>query len=358
MNSFGKNIRITIFGESHNESIGLVIDGLPPKLTIDEEEIRKSLKKRQGNSPFSTPRQEKNEFKIISGYFNNQTTGLPLTIIIFNKDTDSSSYHLGEIRPSHADLPIFLKYQGANDYRGGGASSGRMTAVLVILGVICKQILKSYNIKVISRIKSVADIVDEIDPSSICLDTLLNIKDDSFPVLDEATKKLMLNKINKAKENNDSLGGTIETYIFGVKPGIGEPFFDSLESIISHLMFSIPGVKGILFGDGLLLSKNTGRQILDEISYQNNDLKFASNHQGGINGGISNGNIINFTSVIRAPSSINQEVNSINIVDNKNILLRTSGRHDVTFIDRIIPVINSLSYYAILEMVKEYEKYN
>lgn len=357
MNTFGKNIRISIFGESHGKYIGLTIDGLPPKFRIDEDAIKKALKLRNGTYDFSTPRQEENNYQIISGYFNNQTTGLPLTILVKNEDIKDEDYHKGPIRPGHADLSNHFKFLGAEDYRGGGASSGRLTVVLVILGCICQQLLQPYHLQIISRIKSVKDIIDKTPTENISLSQLSQLINDPFPVLDERCKKAMLEEIKKAKNKNDSLGGTIETYIFGLTPGIGEPFFDSLESIIAHLIFSIPGIKGILFGDGLQLSKQKGSQIIDEIKYENNLITFNSNHLGGINGGISNGNYINFTSCVRPPSSINQKVHTIDIIKEENIELLVKGRHDVTFIDRIIPVINALTNYAILEMVKEYEKH-
>lgn len=357
MNNFGKNIRISIFGESHGSVIGLTIDGLPPKLTLDEDDIKKALANRQGTSSISTPRVEENKYQIISGYFNNQTTGAPLTIIIPNMNVDDSAYTEGIIRPSHADYPYYLKFDGAADYRGGGTSSGRLTAVLVILGSICKSILKEQNITVISRIKGIKDVVDKTSSKDITEASLLKLINVDFPVLDERAKKTMLDTIKKARNNNETLGGMVETFILNLPPALGEPFFDSFESILSHLLFSIPGVKGLLFGDGVDLAVKSGSKMIDEMAYVNGKVTFASNHQGGINGGITNGNIVNFTTILRAPASFSKPVNSIDVIRKENISVTTIGRHDVTFVHRALHVINALTYYAVLEMVMENEKH-
>lgn len=357
MNSFGKNIRITIFGESHASSIGLVIDGLPANFTFNLESIKSALLKRKGIDEISTKRRENDDFEIISGYFENHTTGEPLTIIVKNQDIDSSSYIEGVIRPSHSDLTKNLKTNGANDFRGGGATSGRMTVVLVILGQMCKQILDTKQINVISRIKSLKTINDvSITHTNIDLIKNSDLSNSSFPVVDERAKKAMLDLIKKTKQQNNSLGGIVETFIFNIPTCLGEPFFDSFESTISHLLFSIPGIKGIEFGDGFEMTKQYGSETIDEVHLNSDVITFSSNHQGGINGGITNGNYVFFKSAIKPPVSIKKEVNTINLKTKENITLTTSGRHDVTFVHRVIPVINAITYYAILDMVIENEK--
>lgn len=356
MNTFGKNIRLSIFGESHGKLIGITIDGIPSNLPLDLEAIKNNLAKRHGQQDLSTERREKDEFEIVSGYFNNKTTGAPLTIIIKNNDVISSAYEKGEIRPSHADLPAYLKYLGANDYRGGGHSSGRLTACLVIAGSICEQILKSLKIpvKVYSYVSSLHNIkAPKIDLPSLTKE-IENFKDNDFTL--SSVKQDMINEIVKAKKNNDSLGGTIDTIICPCPATLGEPFFDSFESILSHLLFSIPGVKGILFGDGLGLALQTGNEQIDEISLENDQIIFHSNHQGGINGGITNGNYVNFTSVVRAPSSTEALKHSINLLKGENINLSTKGRHDPTFVHRLLVVINAITYIVLLELLMEKRK--
>lgn len=357
MNNFGKNIRISIFGESHGPIIGLTIDGLPANFSFNLDKINDILSLRRGQNDISTPRREKDEITFISGYFNNHTTGEPLTVIVKNENTNSNDYQEGVIRPGHADLTKYLKYTGSNDYRGGGASSGRMTVVLCILGEICHQILQTRQIEVVSHIYSLKNINDvKITQAHISSNIFKDLQQASFPVVDERAKKAMLDLIKKTIKLNDSVGGVVETFIFNAPAGLGEPFFNSFESIISHLLFSIPGIKGVEFGDGFNLTKVYGSASLDEISLENKKITFATNHQGGINGGISNGNYIVFRSAVKPPVSIKQEIKSINLKTNQNIELTTLGRHDPTFVHRVLHVINAITYYAILEMVMENEK--
>ncbi len=357
MNSFGKNIRISIFGESHGPLIGLTIDGFPANFSFNLDKIKEALKLRAGLPLISTSRRETDEFSIVSGYFNNHTTNEPLTVIIKNTNIKSDDYQEGIIRPSHADLTKYLKTNGANDYRGGGASSGRMTVVLCVLGEMCHQILMTKQIEVVSHIYSIKNINDvKITSLDDDLNKLLSLQNNEFPVIEERAKKAMLDLIKKTINQGDSLGGIVETFILNVPTGLGEPFFDSFESIIAHLLFSIPGVKGVEFGDGFDITKKYGSATIDELSIDENKIKFSSNHQGGINGGISNGNYINFKTAIKAPVSIKQEIKSIDLKNKQNINLTTIGRHDPLFVHRVLQVINALTYYAVLDMVIENEK--
>lgn len=357
MNNFGKNIRISIFGESHGPLIGLTIDGFPANFSFDIEKIKNALKLRAGHPLISTLRRETDEITFVSGYFNNHTTGEPLTVFIKNTDIKSTDYQEGIIRPSHADLTKYLKTNGANDYRGGGASSGRVTVVLSVLGEMCHQILNTKQIEVVSHIYSIKNINDaKASISNNTFSKLLYLQNDEFPVIDERAKKAMLDLIKKTINKGDSLGGIVETFIFNVPTGLGEPFFDSFESIIAHLLFSIPGVKGIEFGDGFDITKKYGSSTIDELSLESNKINFSSNHQGGINGGISNGNYISFKTAIKAPVSIKQEIKSIDLKNKQNINLTTTGRHDPLFVHRALQVINALTYYGVLDMVIENEK--
>lgn len=358
MNSFGKNIRISIFGESHGPIIGITIDGLPVNYTINKEAVDKALAKRLGPSDISTARREPDNWQIISGYFNNHTTGAPLTIIIPNHDIDDSGYqNAGNIRPSQSDLTTFLKYHGANDHLGGGHASGRLTAVLVILGAIAKDLLNYMQITVVPHLSSLKDIEDKkITFEEANLSTLLPLVEKALPVIDPRAEKLMVSTIKRIKKQQDALGGTLEVYVFNVPHSLGEPFFDSFESILSHLMFSIPGIKGIEFGDGFEMTKRKASESIDELAYEKDQIVFSSNHQGGINGGITNGNFLKFKLAIKAPSSIATPLNSINVISKENITVSTIGRHDPCIVHRIIPVVEALTYYTILEMVKENER--
>ena len=355
MNTFGKNIKITIFGESHSNSIGVVISGLPSGIKLDEELIKRNLQSRHNFRQISTKRFEKDEYKIVSGYFNDKTTGAPLTFIIDNTDVDSSSYQEGIVRPSHSDYPLFIKHKGANDYRGGGASSGRMTALLVIVGSICEQILKEKGINVYSYISQVKHIKTPFITDEEKLTLLKNLSQDAFmiskPLQQEAT-----NLIKKTSLDGDALPCTLETLVTGVNAGIGEPFFDSFESTLSHLLFSIPGVKGIAFGDEDLPYKYSSEAI-DELSIINNEICISSSHQGGINGGVTNGGIIKFRTSFKAPVSIKKEIKSINLLTKENISLSTKGRHDPIIGPRALPVINAVVYYTILDLLIEAKKH-
>lgn len=355
MNTFGKNVQMTIFGESHGEAIGIVISGLPANLTIDHELIKKNLFARTTNKQISTKRSELDEYKIISGYFNEKTTGSPLTFIIENNDVDSSSYKKGVIRPNHADYPLYVKYDGANDYRGGGTSSGRLTALLVIAGSICEQILRNKNINVYSYIKQIKDIKTSSFTDEEKLEILTNKRIEQF-MLEENKELDAINLIKETINIGDSLPSVAETLITGVEVGLGEPFFDSFESRLSHLLFSIPGLKSVSFG---IEDLNTlySSDAIDELTYIDGAIKINSSNQGGINGGITNGGLIKFTTSFKAPASISKELNSVNVLTHENIKLSTTGRHDPIIGIRALPVLNAVAYFTILDLLLEAKKY-
>lgn len=356
MNTFGKNIRVSLFGESHQECLGVTIDGIPSNITLNEDLIKANLNKRQGLRQISTLRQEENEYEIISGYFNNKTTGAPLTFIVKNKDVNSSSYEYGKVRPSHSDYPTFIKHNGCNDYRGGGHTSGRLTVLLVIVGSICEQLLEKHNIKVYSHINKIKDITDEDLSDEKKIELIKSFNQNDFMVSKEKQNEA-IKLIEKVKEENDSLSSSVETFVEGVKVGLGEPFFDSFESVLSHLLFSIPGLKGVHFGSTDLINLLGSNQI-DELSYnKDGEVLIKTNNQGGINGGITNGGIIKFTSTFKAPVSIKKPINSINLITKENISLTTTGRHDPIIGIRAIPVVNACVYWALLDLLLEANKY-
>jgi chorismate synthase len=356
MNHFGKNLQVTLFGSSHGVCVGATIDSYPAGILLPTEEIKHALQKRSGEETISTPRREKDEVEYLSGVFENKTTGAPLTFIIKNQNVDDSVYEKGIIRPSHADYTNHEKYHGFEDYRGGGSSSGRMTAPLVVVGCFMKELLKSSSITFYGRISSVGSVHDvSLDNlNNTVLEQTLSKLDENFPVVDIRGKALMKSQIEKAKKEGDSLGGTLDGYLFHVPTGLGEPFFDSIESILSHLFFSIPGVKAIEFGDGFLLSTKKGSETLDAMEYdEEKKVSFLSNHQGGINGGISNGNTIHFRLGVRAPSSIQKPISSINTETRENIMVATLGRHDPTIVHRVLPVVEALTYFAVADFLIE-----
>ena len=357
--SYGNILKITIFGESHSKAIGLTIDGLPSGIKIDEEAIKMDLAKRNPNDGTSTERREPDEVIFLCGVFNGFTTGSPLTFIIENKDVDSSKYTKGEIRPSHADLTNYIKYNGYNDYRGGGFSSGRITASLVVLGTICKQILSNKGIKMGTHIHALHLLNDrEFDFDNLEKD-IDALNKAAFPALSKAKREEMIAEIKRAKRIRDSIGGMLETAIINVPIGLGEPYFDSLESSIAHLLFSIGGVKGVQFGDGWKFARLLGSEVKDEIKYTpEGKLEILANHNGGINGGISNGAPIIVQTVIKPTPSIPQKQQSVNLENKENIDLSISGRHDSCIVHRVRIVMEALIAYAIVDMLMLKESKN
>lgn len=356
MSSFGTVIHINLFGESHGDSIGIIINNLPAGLTLDENRIQQALLKRRPTSNLSTSRQEQDPYKIVSGYFNNKTTGTPLTFVIPNQDTRSKDYQPEILRPSHSDYVAKVKYHDSNDYRGSGHFSGRLTAPIVILGAICEQLLEKKGIVIGSHIASIKDQKDDIFTlDNMTLETLETLNSSDFPLLNKNIKSAMEQTILHAKANKDSVGGTIETAILGVPAGYGDPFFDKVESIVSHLIFSIPAVKGLSFGDGFDLTTIYGSESNDPFILENGQIKTLTNHSGGIQGGITNGMPIVFTTAIKPTSSIGKPQRTVNIESMEEVILELKGRHDPAIVHRAIHVINAMSAYAMVELLARTE---
>lgn len=346
--TFGKIIKITLFGESHSTCVGLTIDGLRSGIKIDEEQINKDLSLRKTVDYLSTSRNEEDKVEFLSGLFNGYTTGSPLTFVIKNKDVNSSSYSNDIIRPSHADITSKIKYQGYNDYRGGGHFSGRLTVPLIVLGSICKQELSKMNIIIGSHIKNIGNIEDDTitEPKQI-----IDLLNSPFPVINKHKEKLMKQTIKNISQEKDSIGGKVETVVYNLPIGLGEPFFDSLESYLSHLIFSIGGVKGILFGDGLNFTTSKGSEVNEKISYQDNKIVYSSNHNGGILGGLSNGEPLLFETIIKPTPSFGLLQETINVRTKENVPLSLNGRYDPCIVHRISKVIDALTNYCIYEML-------
>lgn len=350
------NIKISIFGESHGKGIGINIDNLPPGFYLDIEEIMREMKRRApGKSNLSTSRKEEDLPEILSGYFEGRTTGTPLCAVIRNNDNKSKDYSKTKdiMRPGHGDYPGFIKYKGFNDYRGGGHFSGRMTAPLVFAGAICKQILRKEKIEIIAHIQSIGEVEDKSFLDCNLDEELINsLKNEEFPLIDKNLEKKMKMEILNAKKEGDSVGGIIECMILGVKAGVGSPFFDSVESTLSHLLFSVPSVKGIEFGRGFEISKMKGSTANDEYYIDGEIVKTKSNNNGGISGGITNGMPIIFRVAIKPTPSVYKEQNSINISTMEETILKIEGRHDPCIVQRAVPVIEGVSAIGILDLIK------
>ena len=357
--SFGKNFKVTLFGQSHSEDLGIVIEGISAGYKINKDLIRKNLERRRpGKNKFSTARKEDDDFKIVSGEVEGITCGAPLCALIENKDQRSKDYDnlKDRPRPSHADYPVYVKFKGFNDIRGGGQFSGRMTAPIVIAGSIAEDLLLKRGIKIYSRIKSLGQASDiDINLNEIAEEKFSILKNEDFPVFQNEAREKMQEEILRAKEDGDSIGGIVETFVLNMPKGIGEPFFDSLESVISHAVFSVPGIRGIEFGSGFEAAKMHGSSHNDEYYYENGEVKTRTNNHGGIIGGLSSGMPIIFRTAVKPTSSIAKTQNTISLKDKKNVNLKIVGRHDPSIVPRALVAIEMITALAILDLVMEGE---
>jgi chorismate synthase len=354
---WGKKIKLSIFGESHGPAIGINIDGLPPGIELDLEYIKKEMERRApGKDILATTRKEADEFEIISGYFNNRTTGTPLCIVIKNTNIHSKDYEKIKniARPGHADYTGKLKYHGYNDYRGGGHFSGRITAPIVFAGAIAKQILKERKILITSHIQGIGNISEEsflgIELDENIVEKLRNKR---FPTINDEKARQMEELILKAKSEMDSVGGVIEVGVINPLAGLGSPFFDSVESRLSQMIFSIPGVKGIEFGAGFDITKMKGSESNDEFYYEGSSVKTHTNNNGGILGGITNGMPIIFRVAMKPTSSIARTQRTINMETKENVEINVVGRHDPTIVVRAVPVLEAATALVILDLLME-----
>lgn len=359
---YGMNIKMAIYGESHGASIGLVLDGVPPGLELDLAAIEKEMARRApGRDALSTPRKEKDAFEIQSGFFAGRTTGTPICAMIKNSDQHSKDYSImkDKMRPGHADYAGFVHYKGCNDYRGGGSFSGRLTAPLVFAGAVAKQALAQYGIVVGAHILQIADVREKGFPAlGTNIEMLHNLAAKPFPVLDDNIGEVMQQRILSAKADLNSVGGIIETMVLNVPAGIGSPYFDSVESRLSHGLFSVPAVKGVEFGDGFGMAALTGTEANDELYYDaSGQVKAYSNHNGGITGGISNGMPMLFRVAIKPTPSIAREQRTISLSQQENTTLTITGRHDPCIVQRAIPVIEAVTAWTIWDLLLESKKW-
>lgn len=351
MNIYGENLKISIFGESHGQGIGAVIGGLPVGESIDLAQVEYQMARRApGFSPLTTPRCEADSVEILSGIFQDKTTGAPIAGIIRNTNTRSRDYRPSIPRPGHADYAAHVKYKGNADYRGGGHFSGRITAPLVFAGALCRQILSRRGITLGTHVQSIKNQWDErfTCPTAQQLKCLGEMK---FPVLNEDVSERMQQEILDVRQSGNSVGGIIECCAVGVTAGLGSPFFGSMESRISSIMYSVPAVKGVEFGAGFEITKMTGLDANDPIRTDGERVYTQSNHNGGINGGITNGMPIIFRVAIRPTPSISIEQETIDLSVMENVSHGITGRHDPCIVPRALPVVESGLAIALLDAI-------
>jgi len=354
--TYGRKVRTTIFGESHGRGIGVVLDGLPPGLAIDEAFIQSEMKRRApGRNNLGTQRRETDAFIIESGLFEGRATGTPLCALILNSDKHSSDYSQlkDKMRPGHADYAGRVKYHGFNDYRGGGHFSGRLTAPLVFAGALCKLALKENGVTVAAHIERIGRACDaRFNPMGEAEEKLAALREMILPTLEPAAAQAMEREILAAKERLDSVGGCIELLVQGLPAGVGEPFFDSVESCLAHAIFSVPAVKGVEFGEGFAFASLHGSEANDEMHYADGNVRCYTNHNGGITGGITNGMPLVLRAVIKPTPSIGREQRTVNFAEKKDAALTITGRHDPCIVQRAVPVLEAVTALVTLDLLK------
>lgn len=343
MNTFGRKFRVTIFGESHQEAVGVVIDGVPAGLKLSEKDFDKDIQRRKSGIKGTTPRIESDQPQIISGVYKEHTTGAPLTIVFRNENVNSKEYHsmLTQPRPGHADLTATIKFNDYQDPRGGGHFSGRLTLPIVAAGVVAKKVLAD------------ATILDETDVSLNGINAgILELgglqSEDAKAYMSGDLPKPWQKAIDQAIAEGDSLGAVIQCTVDGIAPGYGEPFWDSVESVISHAVFAIPGVRGIEFGDGFKAAAMKGSEHNDPIG---EDARPVKNGAGGVNGGITNGAQLVFRVAFKPTSSISKEQLTYDFSTCEMGKLSVEGRHDVCFALRCPVVVEAMCAISLADMV-------
>ena len=347
-------MRYTIFGEAHGPAIGVVLENVPSGLVLDMEAVAREMDRRApGKNLLSTARREADAVKILSGLFEGRTCGTPLCGVIENTDTRSRDYQNDLPRPGHADYAAHIRYNGCNDYRGGGHFSGRLTAPLVFAGAVAKQILAQRGIYVGAHIRQIGPVEDErFDPVHTDPALFQTLADKSFPTLSDLAGERMRKEIYDARERMDSVGGAIECAVVGMPAGLGSPDFGcNVEGILSQHLFAVPAVKAVEFGAGFGFAAMYGSQANDPLTMAGDRLETTTNHTGGINRGITNGMPIVFSVALRPTASISKPQQTISLSRQENAELVVHGRHDPCVVHRAVPVIEAAAALAMTELL-------
>ncbi|MBQ9544751.1 MAG: chorismate synthase [Clostridia bacterium] len=354
-NTFGNSVAVTLFGESHGEAVGAVLDGMAPGIEIDEELIARQMRLRRGTDSLSTARREEDKVRFLSGVRAGKTTGTPICMIIANRNQNSADYAVKDgapmIRPGHADLTGWIKYRGFNDPAGGGHFSGRITAGLVAAGAVALSALKECGVKIGTHILSCAGIkdagFDPVDPEK----QIEELCGKEFAVLDESAGEKMKEAILAAREDLDSVGGVLETAVTGLPAGVGEPWFDTVEGELSHALFSIPAVKGVEFGKGFALADMMGSKANDPFRMKGSMITTETNNCGGILGGITNGMPVIFRTAVKPTPSIYKKQKTVLIDKGEDTEIEIKGRHDPAIVHRARVVQDSVSALVLCDLL-------
>ena len=341
-NSLGKLFTITSFGESHGNCMGVVIDGCPAGLSLTEEDIQKELERRKpGESAAATTRVEEDKVEILSGIFNGVTTGVPICLLVWNKDVDSSEYEKNRfiLRPGHADYTAFVKYGGFNDFRGGGRFSGRITVAFVMAGAIAKKLLGRLGVDVFAHTVEIGGI--KAQPKELT-EIKESARKNPLWCADQDAAEEMARLIEKTREEKDSLGGIIEGVALNVPAGLGEPVFDNLDGDLAKALLAIPAVKGVEFGAGFSAARKRGSENNDLYTIRDGRIVTVTNNAGGILGGVSNGMPVVVRVAVKPTASIAKGQPTVNVEKMAEVSLAVGGRHDVCIVPRAVPVVEAM----------------
>ena len=340
-NSIGKRFVVTSFGESHGKCVGVVVDGCPSGLQLDENRVQRDLDRRRPRSgAISTPRKEEDKVEFLSGLMNGRTTGAPITMLMWNRDADSTSYDefRSKPRPGHADYPALIRYEGNNDYRGGGRFSGRLTAAIVMAGVVAKVYLESKLVEVFAYTLEVGGIrakLPEIDKiREIAAKNMM-----CTPDTDAAEE--MIRAVTAAREEGDSVGGIVECQASGIPPGVGDPIFDSIDADLAKILFDIPAVKGVEFGSGFEAARLKGSENNDSFTVTEGRITTSTNHAGGVLGGLTYGMPIVVRVAFKPTPSISKKQLTVDLKKMETTELEIKGRHDACIVPRAVPVVEA-----------------
>lgn len=355
--AIGDTVKLSVFGESHGEAIGCVLSGLPAGEALDQEEILTQMARRApGKDKTATTRKESDTPEIVSGLLEGRTTGAPLAMLIHNTNQRSGDYaELARLpRPGHADYTGYVRYHGFNDVRGGGHFSGRITAPLVFAGAVCRQILKRRGISVGGHVYAIAGAEDiPFDPLGVDASLLDRLAAVPFPLVDREREAAMRERVEDARLQQDSVGGIVEVAACGLPAGLGSPMFDGIENKLAALFFGIPAVKGVEFGDGFGFAALRGSQANDPYTYTGDgEVTAASNHNGGLLGGITNGMPLIARLAVKPTSSISQKQRTVDLVSGRDAELVVKGRHDPCIVPRAVPVAESMLAFGLLDRME------
>lgn len=343
--SYGENLRIHIFGESHGPAVGVTVEGIPAGERVDLEELQRFLDRRApGRSAWSTPRKEADIPEFLSGLREGRTCGTPLTAILKSANTRSGDYDaLRDVpRPGHADYTAWVKYGESRDSRGGGHFSGRLTAPLCVAGGICLQLLAREGITIISRVAAIGGVRDEGELTA-------STAEKAFPTVSDSAGEAMRSAIAAARAEGDSLGGVIECAVLGLPAGLGDPMFDGMENRIAAAVFGVPAVKGIEFGAGFTAAGLRGSENNDAFSVENGRIITDSNHCGGILGGITDGMPLTFRAAVKPTPSLARPQQSVDLKTGEIVPLTVTGRHDPCIVPRAVPCLEAAAAIAVYD---------